>query len=816
MTFSLFVSWVLPVLALAALGRFAVDTEIPRVVVLETKPPPAAKFKRGRHQQEAAQQVVGQMQQPSAPTPTITPSTSSSSPSSIDDKLSQLPTPYRQVVDAIRRRGRLNGGIDILRDNAKKKKKKKKKSSTASSATSTTRDGSQQQAPSLSSPPSASSSTDRRRPPAPPSGDPERARFAEKIDELRRAHGRDPEDLFAAADYADALRLYELQFHQGGAYEADAIEMHGKVVKMAERRRRRMLDEGKSTSEASGGGSDITSINDEVTIEYRSKSADGLLCALYTNQGKVYYMANMFEKAVESYTKCLNEVVGGGGDGGDDDSSSTSPTTTYLDAVNSRGSAYIILGRYEDAARDLLRVIDQDDRRLFADAFTGLARVLTAQPAAAPPGTLRNVVETTLEPLVEQLEDKYRIFSEHGQSGNLQVLSSALNRLHHVLFTYHDSQTKDIKEAWRHLQDSYRHKMSTLPPWNHGFEAHKVKQTCEIFKEGFWTQDVGSQTKTPIFIIGFVRSGSTLLERVLDAHPLIVGTGENSVFNGRLDEIRNKIVEVSMTGQGHLLGSVTEKLADDVVAEMRRRWEVIDANTEHQDVAESKDPQRFVDKMLTNYYNVGFIQMLYPNALILHVARNPMDTLFSAYKHEFPPGTLDYTSDFKSLAELYHAYRDLIEHWDNVLPGRVTHIRYEDMVFDMPGVARAIIAATGLSWDDSVLDFHRKKHAVNTLSTTQVRKGVYKDSLESWMRYEDELRPLSELIGERVSYDLKTTLPGYTPPPPALALEPAPESSEEQESQQQQDKEEHQHAATEGDPGTSDLEIEEEAKHEEL
>ena len=95
--------------------------------------------------------------------------------------------------------------------------------------------------------------------------------------------------------------------------------------------------------------------------------------------------------------------------------------------------------------------------------------------------------------------------------------------------------------------------------------------------------------------------------------------------------------------------------------------------------------------MLTNYYNVGFIHLLYPNALILHVAREPMDTIFSAYKHEFPPGTLDYTSDFEALAELYHAYRDLMEHWDHVLPGRVTHVRYQDMVHDMPGIARAII-----------------------------------------------------------------------------------------------------------------------------
>ena len=306
-------------------------------------------------------------------------------------------------------------------------------------------------------------------------------------------------------------------------------------------------------------------------------------------------------------------------------------------------------------------------------------------------------------------------------------------------------------------------------------EAQKIAATKSIFHRGFWPPNVGSSSKVPIFIIGFVRSGSTLLERVLDAHPQIVGTGENSVFNGRLDDIRNKIVETSMIGDSNALTSVIESLADGVVDEMKQRWEMVAAAEDR--AAGETDPQRYVDKMLTNYYNVGFIHMLFPNALILHVAREPMDTIFSAYKHEFPPGPLDYTSEFSSLAELYHAYRDLMEHWDRELPGRVTHVRYEDLVHDMPGVARKIIEATGLEWDDSVLDFHKKKQAVNTLSTTQVRKGIYKDSLQAWRRYEDHLNPLVNLVGERTAFNLKTTLKGYQAPVPGKEDDTADEES---------------------------------------
>lgn len=89
------------------------------------------------------------------------------------------------------------------------------------------------------------------------------------------------------------------------------------------------------------------------------------------------------------------------------------------------------------------------------------------------------------------------------------------------------------------------------------------------------------------------------------------------------------------------------------------------------------------------------------------------------------------------------------------------HIRYEEMVHDLEGVAKAVIRAAGLPWHDEILDFHKKKHATNTYSTTQVKERVYTSSINSWKRYEKQLKPLVERLGKNAHLDLTTRLPGY-------------------------------------------------------
>jgi tetratricopeptide (TPR) repeat protein len=567
-----------------------------------------------------------------------------------------------------------------------------------------------------------------------------------------------PTEHLAAIQLADFLKYRDTVIHDGGTYQMEAIDVYSRALFLLEEKWRDMIANGEDTRKPMNAQSlnleqeemnnyYYSGLNREIFLDYGAKSIEGTLCAVYCNLGKTFFMSNLFERAVQSYDQCLSY---------DHD---------YFDALNSRGQSYIILGKYKEAATDFHRVLQMDSSLIFVDAVTGLARCLSADDTVIDGGWnfLINLLELNIPHQEESLQ-KTLALNDNDAAGTIKHYANILKRMHHAMFQYHDIKTKNASEAWKHLSKGNEYKMTTVAPFDEAFEIEKVSKVKQVFTKDFFPSDIGSESETPIFIIGFVRSGSTLLERILDSHPLIVGTGEDSVFNGRLDAIRRDIIQSSMAGQDALRDTV-KKLADDVVSDMRTRWEIIDANTHseedsQEDGDEEKEvvPTRFVDKMLTNYMNVGFIHILFPKALILHVAREPMDSIFSAFKHDFPPGGLDYTSEFVGLARLYHGYRDVMEHWEKVLPGRVTHIRYEDMVTDLPGIAPKIIEKVGVPWDPTVLDYHKKKHAVNTLSTTQVRKGVYSHHFKGWKRYEEFLAPLLERVGNRVEFNLTTSL----------------------------------------------------------
>ena len=759
MTVALFIYWVLPIVLLSIFGRRGVDTRVPRIPVDPTPPGSTSgiaiapkdiekaylDYERKKKEFEQQQQNIlnknnynanngaSQLEKKKKPqqteaAPITLPKSPSSDPSitsgpSIGVDTSAWPTSYISVVNQIRsQRPQWHHGPPLLVNEKATNHQKQRQDGGGELSSSETMDASHDE--------TLTGGRGRFHQ--------QRNTLKDKIEELKEEYERDKTDVFKALEYADTMRQFGLKIFDGGSYDQRAIGVYTSALVQLRQHRTAAQQQGIPTDENVHGQRNVPS---ELELSYKEKSIDGLLCAVYTALGKLYFMANMFELSERVYSNCCDIEP------------------YYLDALNARGSTRIIMGKYHEAASDYALVLTKDVETRFTDAFTGMVRVLEADAASVPTGW--SFIVGRLQDTIGKFESALVALAD---SQFTPPLVDGLRRFHHGLFVYHDKKTKDYAAAWEHLSASHKYKLMSLPPYSFGSEKMKVEQLRQVFGKGFWPDGMGSSTKIPIFVIGFARSGSTLLERVLSAHPQIAGLGENSVFNGRLDSIRQRFVEASAAG-GYQIPTVAREMAKEVVTAMKEQWENIERNTAR-DGNRSSDgtPARFVDKMLTNYFNIGFIQMMFPQALILHVIREPMDTIFSAFKHDFPADRLAYTANAEALAEIYTVYRDTMAHWEDVLPGRITHVRYEDMVEDMPGVARAIINAAGLSWDESVLDFHNQKHYVNTYSSTQVRKQVYKDAVKSWKHYEEQLGELVDLLGEYVSYDQQTRLPGYERP----------------------------------------------------
>jgi tetratricopeptide (TPR) repeat protein len=247
--------------------------------------------------------------------------------------------------------------------------------------------------------------------------------------------------------------------------------------------------------------------------------------------------------------------------------------------------------------------------------------------------------------------------------------------------------------------------------------------------------DAGSQQDLPIFIVGHARSGTTLVEQILAAHPMVHGAGERPHLDKLLAAIR-----LGNGSPGQYPECVHEFRRDD----FRRLGDAYVGllRATHASVA------RITDKYLDNYANIGLIRLALPRARILHMAREPVDVCVSAYCLPFSGNAQAYSYDLGELGRHYRLYADLMDHWRKLLPeGAMLEVRYEDLVHDMEGGVRRILDFCGLAWDERCLDFQHVDRLVRTASTSQVRQKIYQSSIGHWRRYQEHLAPLIEALG---------------------------------------------------------------------
>jgi tetratricopeptide (TPR) repeat protein len=224
-----------------------------------------------------------------------------------------------------------------------------------------------------------------------------------------------------------------------------------------------------------------------------------------------------------------------------------------------------------------------------------------------------------------------------------------------------------------------------------------------------------------VFVVGMPRSGTSLVEQIIASHPAAKGAGELN-FWGRFVHQHETAIRLALLPEPQRKKAALEYLR--VLA------------------GYSRDALRVVNKQPLNSDRLGLIHSALPNARMIYLSRDPIDTCLSCYFQQFLPA-LNFTMDLSELAHYYREHQRLVAHWRNVLPAQtLLEVPYAELVADQETWTRRILDFLGLPWDERCLDFHQTVRPVTTASVWQVRQKIYGTSIERWRNYEKFIKPL--------------------------------------------------------------------------
>jgi tetratricopeptide (TPR) repeat protein len=379
----------------------------------------------------------------------------------------------------------------------------------------------------------------------------------------------------------------------------------------------------------------------------------------------------------------------------------------FADAHNNLGSALKDLGRLDEARRAYARAIALDPGAAavylnFADLHKFVAgdpHLVAMEALAAKAKSLPAMDRWQLD---FALGKAYGDLNDHRRSFQRLLAGNAGKRAH---VNYNET--------------------SALALFDHIERAFTAELVAA--KSGH-----GDPSPLPIFVLGMPRSGTTLVEQILASHAQVFGGGELNIFYETLQSVRGP--DGKPVAGPRLVAALDGKAFADIGGQYVARVRKLAPAAPH-----------ITDKMPYNYHFIGLIHLTLPNATIIHVVRDPVDTCLSCFSKLIE---LDYSHDLAELGRYYKRYERLMAHWRRVLPpGRMLEVRYEDVVADLEGQTRRLLDHCGLRFDERCIAFHETQRAVRTASAAQVRQPIYKDSIGRWRRYEEFLGPLLAELG---------------------------------------------------------------------
>ena len=262
--------------------------------------------------------------------------------------------------------------------------------------------------------------------------------------------------------------------------------------------------------------------------------------------------------------------------------------------------------------------------------------------------------------------------------------------------------------------------------------------TQRLFAE---RQGVGFDAPDPVFIVGLPRAGSTLIEQILASHSQVDGTMELHNILNLAKRLRGRDAPADEQEASPRYPSILAELDD---AYFRRFGEQFIVETR----AYRGEAPHFIDKMPNNFFHIGLIRLILPNAKIIDARRHPLACCFSGFKQLFGEGQ-EFSYGLKEIGNYYRQYVKLMDHWDRVLPGFVLRVQHEEVVDDLEGQVHRLLDFCGLEFEPACLEYHRTERSIRTPSSEQVRQPIYRTGLEQWRHFEPWLAPLKEALGQR-------------------------------------------------------------------
>jgi tetratricopeptide (TPR) repeat protein len=371
----------------------------------------------------------------------------------------------------------------------------------------------------------------------------------------------------------------------------------------------------------------------------------------------------------------------------------------HIDALTSLGQLTAQQGHFTEAEALFKRALEIDPKAWLG--WVGLAgvRTITAADGAWLTGAQASA-DSGLAPLNEA-SVRNAIGKYYDQIGEYGQAFHSFKRAKELVKT---AAVEYVRDAQRQFSDALIRAYS--------------RDTLAQPKPG------ASDSVLPVLVLGMPRSGTSLVEQIVASHSAASGAGELEFWANAVTKRANQLLNEPPDQP------TRRKLAEGYLRVLQEN---------------SSQVTRVVDKSVFNSHYIGVVHSVFPNARILYVRRNPIDTCLSCYFQDFPPA-LNFTLELSDLAHFYREHHRLMEHWRSALPpGRMMDVRYEDLIADQEGWTRRILEFLDLPWDDRCLSFHKTERSVGTSSYWQVRQKLYQSSVGRWRNYERFIGPLFEL-----------------------------------------------------------------------